>query len=165
MSALEPDTLVLTRRLDAAPARVFRAWSDGDEYASWAVPGEGWVEAEREWDFREGGVQRSLFGPEGAPSIESLGRFVLIAPDRRIVSTGTMRDVARDVVSAATMMTLDLVPAGTGTALTLIDQSVFLGEGETPEMRRAGWDWILDRLADHLAAAARLSAEGPDQRV
>lgn len=151
---LQPDTIVLTRHFPASPARVFRAWSDGNEHANWAVPGEGWVEVEREWDFREGGLQRSRFGPEGNPSMESFGRFVLIIPDRRIVSAGTMRDVARDAVSAVTMLTLDLAPDGAGTALMLIDQSVFLGEGETAEMRRGGWREILDRLDAHLNGAS-----------
>ena len=150
-SGIAPDTIVLERRLPAPPARVFRAWSDGDEHAAWAVPGDGWVEAEREWDFREDGVQRSLFGPPGAPVAESRGRFVLIVPGRRIVSAGTMRDIARRVVSSVTMTTLDLVPDGTGTMLTLVDQSVFLGEGETAGMRRDGWRAIFDGLEGHLA--------------
>ena len=110
------------------------------------MPGNDWVIAEFQQDFREDGIETSRFGPEGDPVAESFGRFLNIDPPHRIVSAGVMRSVRTGEVSSATMMTLHLKAEGDGTRLTLIDQSVFLGKGETADMRRHGWDEIFDKL-------------------
>ena len=108
--------------------------------------------AEFSQDFREDGVERSRFGPREDPDAESYGRYLLIVPNRRIVSAGVMRSAKNGVASSTTMMTLEFEPDGEGTLLTLIDQSVFLGEGETAEMRAGGWGSILNKLERYLAA-------------
>lgn len=146
-----PDTITLQRTLPAPPARVFKAWSSSEERMKWDFPGEDWVIADVEQDFREDGIERSRFGPKDNPDIEAYGRYQIIEPNRRIVSAGTMRSLSEGESSSATLMTLDLVANGEGTLLTLIDQSVYLGRGETAEMRRSGWGTILDRLETHLA--------------
>ena len=110
------------------------------------MPGNDWVIAEFQQDFREDGIETSRFGPEGDTVAESFGRFLNIDPPHRIVSAGVMRSVRTGEVSSATMMTLHLKAEGDGTRLTLIDQSVFLGKGETADMRRHGWDEIFDKL-------------------
>lgn len=147
-----PDTITLTRRLAVSPERVFRAWADRDERVQWDVPGDDWVIAEFSQDFREDGVERSRFGPRDDAFAESYGRYLLIVPNRRIISAGVMRSAKSGITSSATLMTLNFQPDGDGTILTLIDQSVFLGEGETAEMREGGWVSILDKLERHLAA-------------
>ena len=57
-----------------------------------------------------------------------------------------MRSARTGEVSSATLMTLHLEAKVEGTRLTPIDQSVFLGKGETADTRRHGWDQILDKL-------------------
>jgi len=145
-----PDTITLQRTLPVKPARVFKAWSNREERMKWDFPGEDWVIAEIEQDFREDGIERTRFGPKENPNIEAYGRYQIIEPDRRIISAGTMRSLSEGEPSSATLMTLDLVADGEGTLLTLIDQSVYLGRGETAEMRKSGWETILDRLETHL---------------
>lgn len=147
-----PDTMVFERRLAASPQRVFAAWAVRDQRVQWDVPGDDWVIEAFSQDFREDGVERSRFGPKDDPVADSYGRYLLIAPDSRIISAGVMRSAKSGVVSSATMMTLDFQPDGDGTLLTLVDQSVFLGEGETAEMRESGWASILDNLERYLAA-------------
>lgn len=143
---ITPDTIKSERFLAARPQRVFQAWSDREQRLEWDVPGKNWVIAEFQQDFREDGVETSRFGPEGDPVAESFGRFLNIDPPHRIVSAGVMRSARTGEVSSATLMTLHLQAEANGTRLTLIDQSVFLGKGETADMRRHGWDAILDRL-------------------
>ena len=149
---ITPDTITFERSLAAAPERVFRAWADREERIQWDVPGDDWVIAEFSQDFREDGVERSRFGPREDPDAESYGRYLLIVPNRRIVSAGVMRSAKNGVASSTTMMTLEFEPDGEGTLLTLIDQSVFLGTGETAEMRAGGWGSILNKLERYLAA-------------
>lgn len=146
----KPDTIIAERRLDAPPDRVFRAWSDAEERRQWDVPGDQWVIESFSSDFKEDGIETSRFGPAGDPVAESFGRYLLIEPPRRIVSAGVMRSARTGEVSSATMMTLQFEPDGDGTQITLIDQSVYLGAGETAELREQGWTTILDKLAAHL---------------
>lgn len=147
---ITPDTIKSIRILTVPPERVFQAWADREERLQWDVPGNDWVIAEFQHDFREDGIEKSRFGPEGDPMAESYGRYLLIDPPNCIVNAGVMRSVQSGEVSSTTMTTLHLEPEGSGTRLTLIDQSVFLGKGETADMRRHGWDEILDKLADYL---------------
>ena len=92
------------------------------------------------------GIDTSCFGFDGDPVAESFGRFLNIDPPHWIVSAGVMRSARTGEVSSATLMTLHLEAKVEGTRLTPIDQSVFLGKGETADTRRHGWDQILDKL-------------------
>lgn len=145
-----PDTIISKRRLEVPPDRVYRAWADEEERRQWDVPGDGWVIESFSSDFREDGIETSRFGPEGDPVAESFGRYLLIQPGQRIVSAGVMRSARTGEVSSATMLTLQFEADGDGTKLTLIDQSVYLGAGETVDMREEGWTTILDKLTAHL---------------
>jgi uncharacterized protein YndB with AHSA1/START domain len=136
-------TIVLERRLKASPARAFRAWADGAERARWDVPGEDWVVAEHHQDFRPGGEEQTRFGPKGAANILSKGRFLDIVQDRRIITAGVMH--ADGIAMTATLCTVEFEPDGAGTKLKLTDQSCFFG-WETEDMRRGGFNEILDKL-------------------
>lgn len=141
----KPDTIAIERILKTTPDRAFRAWADVNERKLWDVPGEEWEIAEMEQDFREDGIERSVFGPKGQPIAESYGRFKLIEEGSRIVSSGVMRALDVGRVSSVTMLTVDFTPAHGGTKLLLIDQSVYLGDSETVDMRRSGWETIVEK--------------------
>jgi uncharacterized protein YndB with AHSA1/START domain len=51
-------TFVIERQYDAAPARVFAAWSTQGGKASWFVGPNEWQQVERSFDFRVGGEER-----------------------------------------------------------------------------------------------------------
>lgn len=148
--ALKPDTIVIERVFTASPSQAFSAWANVEERKLWDVPGENWVIAEMEQDFREDGIERSRFGPPGNPIAESFGRYQVIVEDACIVSSGVMRALDRGVVSSATMLTVNFEPIENKTKFTLIDQSVYLGNGETAEMRRSGWESIVEKLVEYL---------------
>jgi uncharacterized protein YndB with AHSA1/START domain len=136
-------TIVLERRLKASSARAFRAWADGAERARWDVPGKDWEVAEHRQDFRVGGEEQTRFGPKGAANIMSKGRYLDIVQDCRIITAGVMH--ADEIAMTATLCTVTFAPDGAGTKLTLTDQSCFFG-WETEEMRRGGFNEILDKL-------------------
>lgn len=141
------DTVVFERVLAAAPSRVFEAWSRADLRAKWDIPKEGWS-AEYEQDFRVGGVQRGTFGPKGGPLHHSVGHYVDIVENVRIVSMGTMME--ETTRTAATLCTVELLANGRGTRLVLTDQSAFFNGREAPSDRQSGWGSILDHLARYL---------------
>ncbi len=123
------NTIKSERFLAATLERVFQAWADREQRLEWDVPGNDWVIAEFQQDFREDGIETSRFGPQGDPVAESFGQFLNIDPPRRIVSAGVMRSARTGEVSSATMMTLHLEAERDGTRLSLIDQSVFSRKG------------------------------------
>jgi uncharacterized protein YndB with AHSA1/START domain len=146
---IEHATIVVERRYDATPARVFRCWSDPALRAQWDLPGEGWELVDLAQDFRVGGHETSTFGPKGGPHYHSDGRYLDIVPGERFISAGTM--FAGDTRLTTSLCTIEVRPDGEGCHLTLTDQSAFLGTGETPADRRAGWETILKGLGDFLA--------------
>ncbi len=154
MTSLTADTIILDRQIAAHPDRVFQAWADAEERVQWDVPGENWVLADFEHDFRPDGIERSQFGPAGNPVAESYGRYLVIEPGRCFVVAGVIKVVKSGAVRSALMMTIELTPEQGGTRLRLIDQSIFMGPAETAAMRRAGWTQVLDRLDAYLARAA-----------
>jgi len=54
-----------------------------------------------------------------------------------------------------TLCTVEIAADGTGTKLTLTDQSAFLDGRERPEERRSGWGAVLEKLTAFLQGAVR----------
>lgn len=145
-------TIVVERSFKASPAKVFAAWADPVAYGRWAVPGgDDWVLAEFEHEFKVGGRNMSVFGPKGALRYRSVGHYLDIVPNERIVNAEAMHD--GDLRIAATLYTVELQEENGGTHLILTDQSASL-DGKTHEDRIAGWEEIFDRLE------AQMNAEG-----
>ena len=150
--AVVHDTILIERHFPVAPEKIYAAWSDASQRASWHFPGDdGWELAEFDQDFRVGGHERARFGPKGAPHLREEGRFLDIVPNRRIVSAGTMHD--EEVRISTTLCTVELVPDEGGTLLKLTDQSAFLDGRERPGDRRSGWGAVVNRLAEFLRTA------------
>jgi uncharacterized protein YndB with AHSA1/START domain len=141
-------TFVIERTYDASPARVFSAWADRDDKAQWFGPPAG---QEHELDFREGGRERFEAAVHGAVySYDAL--YEDIVPDERIVYTYNMhRDGRRMSVSVTTV---ELSAQGEGTHLRFTEQGVFLDGQDTPELREAGTQEILNKLGAALAEQA-----------
>ncbi|MDB5393353.1 MAG: hypothetical protein JWM91_859 [Rhodospirillales bacterium] len=137
------DTIVIERRFAVSPARVFAAWSDPNARDRWDVPGDDWVIAESEHDFRVGGREYSYFGPRGAPRYSGDGTYLRIIPDSLIVMAGTMSDETGPM--SASLSTVEFQAGGPGTLMRYTEQSAFMGD-ETAAMRIEGWTEIFDRL-------------------
>jgi uncharacterized protein YndB with AHSA1/START domain len=112
------------------------------------VPGDDWVVAALEQDFRVGGREASRFGPKGDPIYSSEGHYLDIVPNARIVSAGAMH--WGDARTSATLCTIELLAEGAGTRVILTDQSAYLDGRETPSDRTSGWGEILDKLNAYL---------------
>lgn len=145
--SVEHATFVVERTYEAAPARVFAAWSDSAAKARWFGPGEDEA-GEYELDFRVGGreINRGA-GPDGEMySYEA--RYQDIVPDQRIVYTYDMhRDETRISVSLATVV---FTPEGDGTLLVYTEQGAFLDGEDKPEYRQQGTGSLLDALGAEL---------------
>jgi len=142
------DTFVLERTYPKPPDRVFAAFADPAKKRRWYAEGE--HAAERfELDFRVGGIERQLFRlgentPFPGTAITTEGRHEDIVPDRRIVISSTMSLGERRI--STTLATFELVPEDGGTRLVLTHQAVFYEGADGPEMRKGGWEKLLDQL-------------------
>ena len=137
----EHATFVIERSFPASPERVFAAWSTLEAKSKWFGPPtiEGY-----EFDFRVGGRERFVAGPEGT-RYEYVALFQDIVPEQRIVYTYEMF-LNEDRISVS-VATIELASTGEGTALTLTEQGVFLDGHDTVAAREHGTRELIERLA------------------
>ncbi|WP_394835764.1 SRPBCC family protein [Pendulispora rubella] len=146
-------TFTIERQYKAAPARVFAAFVNPETKRRWFAEGEGWQVNEYTLDFRVGGVENARFtfvgsGEEGAPPAGTpMGNDTVyqdIVPNQRIVFAYTM--TVGDKRISASLATVEIVSAGTGTKLTYTEQGAFFDGADSPRMREEGWGEILASL-------------------
>ena len=138
------NTVVVRRLLEAAPERVYRAWTDAALLERWYVPGdERWSAKILEHDFRVGGGKRITFGPPDETFVEDC-HYVDIVPNRRICYAMTIaRGSTRITVS---MVTVELTARGGRCEVRVTDQVALLDGGDTARDRERGWGETLDKL-------------------
>lgn len=159
MTTTTHGSFVIERRYDAAPQRVFAAWSNPKAKRAWFVEGEGWEIQSYEIDFREGGSEKSrfrhlagekIFGEKTIFGNETV--FNEIVPNARIIFTYAMdRNGVRFSVSLASV---EFSAAGAGTRLVFTEHATFFEGGDGVRMREAGWRELLDKLDRYLTSAA-----------
>lgn len=140
-------TFVIERTYEAAPARVFEAWSDPAAKARWFGPPQK-PEGAYSLDFQIGGREHLRIEQAAGPTYAFDAVYQDIVPGQRIVYTYDMhRDAERISVSVATVVLEEL---GAGTRLTLTEQGVFLDGLDTPAEREHGTNALMDALGTAL---------------
>jgi uncharacterized protein YndB with AHSA1/START domain len=138
--SVEHAIFVVERRYDAAPDRVFAAWSDREAKARWF----GSAEDRFELDFRVGGHE--LY--EGIDQRGNAYTFRAIYQDiveaQRIVYTYEM--LLGETRISVSVATVELRPDGAGTVLVFTEQAAFLDGHDTPAQRQHGMGSLLDAL-------------------
>ncbi len=141
----------IERHYDAAPARVFRAWSDPATKAKWFIGPEGWNQVARELDFRVGGdelLQGRL--PSGMETLFE-ARYYEIIENERIAYTYDMHVAGRH--HSLSLATVELIPQGSGTTFIFTEQVAFF-DGTNAEQgtasRKHGTNSHFDRIAQYL---------------
>lgn len=136
--------LAITRRFDAPPARVFRAWSEADLFRRWWMPKSvaGVTLVGCEMDVRTGGTYRLEFSAGGPDTMAFYGKYLEVVPNARIVWTndegeeGAITTVTFEEQDGATLLTFHerypsaeaLEEALQGSAAGLPEQLDQLGE-------------------------------------
>jgi uncharacterized protein YndB with AHSA1/START domain len=144
------NTFVLERSFSQPPQSVFAAFADPAKKRRWFAD-ETQHEVEKfEAEFRVGGFERVSYRmkpgtPIAGKTISSMGCYLDIVENRRIVSASTMA-LDEKPISAA-LVTIELLPSGGGTNLICTHQGAFFQGADGPAMREAGWRALIEKLA------------------
>ncbi|HYD28038.1 SRPBCC family protein [Brevundimonas sp.] len=134
----------IERRYDAAPGRVFRAFSDRELKQRWMGCEEVTAPIIETLDFRVGGREVSRGGGgDGAVHLFE-GTYLDIVPDSRFVFAFVMHVGGRKL--SASIASVEVLPDGRGARLIFNEQGVYLGEDGWAE-REEGTAFGMDQLA------------------
>ena len=137
-------SLTLQRRLNASPAKVFRAWTEPAQILKWMHPnGNEMIHVEVEARV-EGHFQLVMRGADGVEHAVS-GRYLDVVPDAKLVFTWTWQSTPE----RESLVTVALRPDGDGTLLTLTHEQ-FVDEAAR-DAHASGWTSALDGLERYLA--------------
>jgi uncharacterized protein YndB with AHSA1/START domain len=138
--SVEHAIFVVERRYEAAPERVFAAWSDHEAKARWF----GSPEDRFELDFRVGGheLHRGIDPNGNAYTFRAVYQDI-VEPERILYTYEMLLDETRISVSVATV---ELRPDGDGTLLVYTEQTAFLDGHDTPAQRQGGMGALLYAL-------------------
>jgi uncharacterized protein YndB with AHSA1/START domain len=141
-------TVVVERTLNVPVSRVYSAFADANERASWGAPSDTAVFIYEEANFSVGGRDLARCGAREDPRYRVEARYVDIVGERRVVWTETIHDVDR--LLATNITTLELLPDGQRTRLKVTVQvTSFVGAGMI-ENTKAGHEGSLASMARYL---------------
>ena len=135
----EKPSLTLKRRLNAAPEKVYAAWTDPQRLTRWFGPDSGAV-TRAETDLRVGGRFRVVFHTEDGEEHDVSGVYREVVPNERLVFTWAWRSTPE----RESLVTVVLRPDGGGTSLTLTHEQFF--DEEARDRHEFGWTGTLDKL-------------------
>ena len=134
-------TLRLERRFAAAPARVFRAFTDPAELKKWWGP-EGFTTPEATLDVRVGGAYALIMKAPSGKLHHVAGTFRAVEPAKRLVYTWAWREGG--YAGVPTLVTLEFVADGKGTLLRLTHEG--MTSAAMADDHNGGWSGCLARL-------------------
>jgi uncharacterized protein YndB with AHSA1/START domain len=139
-------SLTFKRRLNAAPAKVYAAWTDPEKITRWfgrsdAKPGS----MQAVIDARIGGRFRVNFNTEDGEYYQVGGVYREVVPDQRLVFSWAWYSTPE----RESLVTVSLQPDGDGTLLTLQHEQLF--DQAARDGHERGWIGALDKLEKMLA--------------
>ncbi|ANK71298.1 MULTISPECIES: SRPBCC family protein [Ensifer] len=147
--SVEHSSFTIERSFKATPVEVFRAFSEPAAKERWFVNVE--AGAQITHDFRVGGRESGRFSVDDGTTYYDDTVYLDIVENRRIIFAYTMTQNDRRI--SASVATVDIQPAGTGTRLVFTEQVAFLDGLDKLEYRRGGWEELMGALAKELGEA------------
>jgi uncharacterized protein YndB with AHSA1/START domain len=128
MAQLEREIVV-----DATPATVFPFLSQREQLLSW-------IGTDADIDAKPGGTFKVLVGGKHP----SLGEFVEVVPDQKVVFTFGWDEPGHPIPAGSTRIEISLIPEGEKTRVRLVHSGLPV---DAVADHAHGWEHYLDRLA------------------
>lgn len=139
------ETYVIEEGYAAPPERVFNAFADPATKRIWFADRETSTVESFEMEFRVGGSERTRFRSKEGWVFTNDTVYRDIVPNRRIVFAYNMS--LGDARISSSLVTIEFLPAETGTNLIFTEQAAFFEGADGARMREAGWRKLLGYLA------------------
>ena len=137
-------SLTLKRRFNAAPEKVYAAWTQPAQIAQWFGPDAGGVQR-AETDLRAGGRFTIAFNTEDGEEHQVNGVYREVVRNKKLVFTWAWRSTPE----RESLVTVLIEPDGDGSLLTLTHEQFF--DEAARDRHRHGWTGSLDKLERYLA--------------
>ena len=138
-------SLVLKRRLKAAPEKVYEAWTQPEQMTQWWGVAGGPKPPVAETDLRVGGRFRVQFWDPKNEHHSVSGLYREVVPNRKLSFSWAWQSTPE----RESLVTIELNPVTDGTMLTLTHEQFFDEQARDDHGR--GWNVALDRLETFLA--------------
>jgi len=138
-------SLVLKRRLNAAPEKVYQAWTKPEQMTSWSGVADGPKVPIAETDLRVGGRFRIQFWDPKNEHHSVSGTYREVVPNRKLAFSWAWQSTPE----RESMVTIELNAVNDGTMLTLTHEQFF--DEKARDDHGVGWGMALDRLEAILA--------------
>ena len=136
--AIKP-SLTLKRRLNAAPEKVYAAWTNPAHLTKWFGPDSGAV-TRAETDVRPGGRYTIVFHTEDGEEHHVSGVYREVVPNQKLAFTWMWRTMPE----RESFVTVLIKPDGDGSILTLIHEQFF--DEPARDRHEFGWTGCLNKL-------------------
>ena len=143
--AIKP-SLTLKRRLNAAPEKIYAAWTNPRHLVKWFGPDSGPV-THAETDVRVGGSYSVTFHTENGEQHTVSGVYREVELNRKLAFTWAWITMPE----RESFVTILIKPEGEGSILTLIHEQ--FADQKARDDHEMGWNGCLDKLAAFAAAA------------
>ena len=137
-------SLTLKRRLNAAPEKVYAAWTDPKKIVKWFGPDAGPVK-QASADLRVRGRYAVQFTTEDGEEHHVSGVYREVVPNQKLIFAWAWRTTPE----RESLVTILIKPEDAGSLLTLIHEQFF--DEAARDRHRQGWTDCLDNLARYLA--------------
>ena len=138
-SAAVKPSLTLKRRFNAAPEKVYAAWTDAAQIVKWFGPDSGPV-TRAETDVRTGGRYHVVFHTEDGEEHNVSGTYREVVPNEKLVFTWAWRTMPE----RESLVTILVKPEAGGTLMTLIHEQFF--DEAARDRHEFGWTGSLNKL-------------------
>lgn len=148
--------LTIIRVYDTRRDLLFDVWTDPQHVAQWWGP-RGFTSEVHEWDAQPGGAMHlEMVGPDGVRHAMRGEFHEVAAPERLTFTAGALYDEhGVPALEAHNTVTFDDDEDGSTTmTLTIVVTRATEEAAESLAGMEVGWNQTLDRLAEHLVAAA-----------